>query len=243
MKNVLCFIVSVQLLLVCCFATGSPDLVVGESSEVTESGEVQFEEVLPETAVSEPESIEVIDEVEMDPVDDGATVEDEVVEDDGSPIPVIIVPDDVSFALFDTRAASSSGLVIPDSPPSDIPFYGAGYITGTSSSLGTVTLWFPIDYTGDWGVDSNGYLINVTSGSKSGYLEGVYNNSVSAQAFSYPRYRTTSSSYDYTTLYLTPTASNMDIAVEMAPSVSFADMYPYIMIMLVGVVIVCFMKR
>lgn len=158
-----------------------------------------------------------------------------------APLPVTIIEDEPVYPSL--YASSTPSLVIGDTPPNNSPFYGSGWITGHSSSLGTVTVYFPIDYAhGHWGVDSDGYLFNVTSSSMSGYLHGVRNNSVSAPAFSYPRYRT-SSSGDYITLYLKPTDSNMDIAVSHRPKFSVDDILPYVMISCLGVVILCFMKR
>lgn len=169
-------------------------------------------------------------------------VQDLGVYSDDSPLPVMIVEsDDVYPSLY---ASSAPVLVIGDTPPEDSPFYGSGWVTGYSSVLGTVTLYFPINYSsGYWGVDSDGYLFNVTSSSMSGYLDGVYNNSVSAPAFSYPRYRTTSSSSTYVSLYLKPTDSNMEIATAHSPKYSVNDLIPYVSITLLGVVILCFMKR
>lgn len=158
-----------------------------------------------------------------------------------APLPVTIIEDEPVYPSL--YASSTPTLVIGDTPPNNSPFYGSGWITGHSSSLGTVTLYFPIDYShGHWGVDSDGYLFNVTSSSMSGYLNGVRNNSVSAPAFSYPRYRPFSSS-DYITLYLKPTDSNMDIAVSHQPKFTVDDILPYVMITCLGVVILCFMKR
>lgn len=106
-----------------------------------------------------------------------------------SPLPVQIVPEENS--LPDLALTSDlPEVVTDDDPPSNPVFYGAAWVTGTDSRLGTVTLYFPIDtQSGTWGIDSNGYLFNVSDSSYSGYLAGVYNNSVSAGGFSYPRYR------------------------------------------------------
>ncbi len=146
------------------------------------------------------------------------------------------------FVLSGSRAAA---LQIGDTPPSDPLFYGSGWITGTDSNLGRVTLYFPISYqSGYWGTDRNGYLYNVSSSSITGYLSDVYNNSVSASAFSYPRYRVSSgSSYTYVNLYLKPENSNMEIATDLTPKYSVSDYLPYVVILGLGVMIVCFTKR
>lgn len=146
------------------------------------------------------------------------------------------------FVISGSRAAA---LQIGDTPPSDPLFYGSGWITGTDSELGRVTLYFPISYqSGYWGTDRNGYLFNVSSSSISGYLNGVYNNSVSASAFSYPRYKVSSgSSYQYVNLYLKPENSNMEIATELSPKYSVSDFLPFVVVLGLGVMIVCFTKR
>lgn len=162
--------------------------------------------------------------------------------DSGAPVPVTVVePDAVYQAVSPSSNAASVAIV--DSPPDNPPFYGCGYITGTTSNGSTVTLYFPINYKdGYFGTDGNGYLFNVSSSSISGYYEGVYNNSVSVSGFSYPRYRN-SNNYDYTTLYIKPTASNMHIATAAAPAVSVTDILPYVSILLLGVIFLCCMRK
>lgn len=147
--------------------------------------------------------------------------------------------------LFVLSGSRSSTVEIGDIPPSDPLFYGSGWITGIDAELGRVTLYFPISYqSGYWGTDRNGYLYNVSSSSMSGYLSGVYNNSVSAPAFSYPRYRVYSgNSYQYVDLYLIPENSNMEIATELTSKYSVSDFLPYVVILGLGVMIVCFTKR
>lgn len=158
-----------------------------------------------------------------------------------TPVPVTIIEDEAVYPSL--YASSAPALVIGDTPPVDSPFYGSGWITGHSSTLGTVTLYFPVNYsTGYWGVDSDGYLFNVSSSSMSGYLDGVYNNSVSAPAFSYPRYRNSSGS-SYINLYLKPTDSNMDIATSHTPRYTAVDFLPYLAVFMLGVICLCYMKR
>lgn len=160
-----------------------------------------------------------------------------------SPLPVTVVqPDVVYSAVSPTSDVASVDLV--DSPPDNPPFFGSGYITGVTSNGSTVTLYFPINYKeGYFGTDSNGYLFNVSSSSISGYFERAYNNSVSVSGFGYPRYRTSSQNYDYTTLYIRPTASNMQIAIEAAPVVSVNDILPYVSILLLGVIFLCCLRK
>lgn len=164
--------------------------------------------------------------------------------DAGEPIPVVVLEEEASYSV---RASSGDGplLVIGTEPPADPLFYGSCWVTGTDSNLGTVTLYFPSNYqTGYWGIDSNGYLYNVSSSSLSGYLSGVYNNSVSAQAFSYPRYRVGSgNSYEYVYLYLTPENSNIHIAVDNLPKYEMDYFQPYILLTIGGFLLLCYMKR
>lgn len=163
--------------------------------------------------------------------------------DSSNPLPVTLVDSEASYSTVTARG-SSSAVDIVDDPPDDPPFYGSCYITGTTSNGSAVTLYFPVNYKeGYFGVDSNGYLFNVSSSSISGYYEDAYNNSVSVSGFAYPRYRTTSSSYDYTTLYITPTASNMTIATENAPRMAVSDILPYVSILLLGVIFLCCMRK
>lgn len=219
----------------------------GASSEITESVSELIESPVVEDAVSDSSSESV---VSLPPSMDSSGffsvtsegVLSEPVYTEDNPLPVVVLEEESSYDAV-RSGTYSIDIVIGDEPPSDPPFYGSGYVTGTSSTLGTVTLYFPIDYkAGTFGVDSNGYLFNVTSSSLSGYLAGVYNNSVSAPAFSYPRYRE-SSSYDYTTLYITPTDSNMEIATSNAPKYSVIELIPYLAVVLLGGVFLCCMRR
>lgn len=196
-------------------------------------------------SLSEVSTIEDV-EPSTDISEDAGPSEPVVVYDVDNPLPVVIVEDEQSFALYSSGSGVSDSVpVIGDEPPANLLFNGAGWITGHDSKLGEVTLYFPISYqSGYWGVDSNGYLYNVSSSSMSGYLDGVYNNSVSASGFSYPRYRVYSgSSYQYVNLYLTPSNSNMEIATGNTPLYSVSDYLPYIVLLMGGVLLLCFMKR
>lgn len=135
--------------------------------------------------------------------------------------------------------------VIGTDAPSDPAFYGSCWVTGYDDNLGEVTIYFPLSAKENvWGVDPNGYLYNITSSSVSGYLRGVYNNSVSASGFAYPRYREGSGAgYNYIDLHLIPSDSNMEIATAMEPAQTASQLFPYIYIGLLGVIVVCFMKR
>lgn len=171
--------------------------------------------------------------------------EEVVAEPDPSEPQTVIVLDPAEIAEYPaiSYAASTIVEVIGDDPPTASPFYGSGWVTGSDSNLGIITLYFPRNYCADtWGVDSNGYLINVTSSSVGGYYSGAYNNSVSAPSFSYPRYRS-SNNYDYIDIHLIPLDSNMDIYTSHRPRKTIDDLLPYVSILLIGGVLVCCMRR
>ena len=212
----------------------------------------------PDGVVSDVETVPVSNAESVSPAgDSGASDADsvsgeEVVNGDSSsvlsasadsPLPVTVVQPDTVYSAV-SPASNAAPVDIVDSPPDNPPFFGSGYITGVTSNGSTVTLYFPINYKeGYFGTDSNGYLFNVSSNSISGYFEQAYNNSVSVSGFGYPRYRTSSQNYDYTTLYIRPSASNMQIATETAPVVSMNDLLPYVSILLLGVIFLCCMRK
>lgn len=173
--------------------------------------------------------------------------EEVVVEPDPSEPQTVIVLDPAEIAEYPVVAAAPpvDGQVIDDEPPTTSPFYGSGWVTGVDSRLGTITLYFPRDYCSDtWGLDSNGYLFNITSSTVGGYLSDVYNNSISAPSFSYPRYRSSSSSsWDYVDIHLVPSSSNMAIYTTNRPRVTVDDLFPYVSILLLGGLLVCCMRR
>lgn len=190
-----------------------------------------------------------VEEVPLDdpfPVDDGSSDSSMVsLYDEDNPLPVVIVDEDEQGYSVESYSNSVPNIVIGDEPPSNPLFYGSAWVTGTDSRLGRITIYWPISFqSGYFGIDSNGYLFNVSSSSLSGYLSGVHNNSVSASAFSYPRYREYSGSgYNYVDLHLIPENSNIDIATSNTPKYGVEDFVPYILVFMLGVVIVCFMKR
>ena len=182
------------------------------------------------------------DSVNVVPVED--FLEDLPTYSEETPLPVQIVP--AEDVLPDLSVNSEvPEVVIGDESPSDPVFYGSCWVTGTDSRLGTVTVYFPIDCReGVFGIDSNGYLFNISDSSYSGYCSDTYNNSVSAGGFDYPSYRLNSgSSWDYYDLHLIPTDSNMRIATSISDYIPVSEFLPYLLILFGGVVILCFMKR
>lgn len=154
------------------------------------------------------------------------------------------VDDWPSYSVLPGRLRAALPVIGTDAP-SNPAFYGSCWVTGYDSNLGEVTIYFPLSAKQDtFGIDGNGYLFNITGSSVSGYLPGVYNNSLSSSGFSYPRYRESSgSSYNYVDLHLIPSDSNMEIATSMEPAQNAAQLLPYVYVGLLGVIIVCFMKR
>lgn len=215
-----------------------PDVPVSDVEAVPVSDDLAEPDVVPDVPA---------DSGNLDSSESGENVDGDVSETlsaaSGSPVPVTVVEPDIVYQAV--SPASDPAIVdVVDSPPDNPPFYGSGYITGITSNGSTVTLYFPINYKqGYFGTDSNGYLFNVASNSISGYFEEAYNNSVSVSGFSYPRYRTSSQNYDYTTLYIRPTASNMQIATQTAPVISVNDILPYVSILLLGVIFLCCMRK
>lgn len=216
----------------------SPDVPVSDVETVPVSDDLVQPDVVPDVPA---------DSGNLDSSESGENVDGDVSETlsaaSGSPVPVTVVEPDTVYQAV-SPASNPSPVDVVDSPPDNPPFYGSGYITGTTSNGSVVTLYFPINYKqGYFGTDSNGYLFNVSSNSISGYFDSAYNNSVSVSGFSYPRYRTSSQNYDYTTLYIRPTASNMQIATQTAPVVSVNDILPYVSILLLGVIFLCCMRK
>lgn len=171
--------------------------------------------------------------------------QDPVVPDEPTGPQEVIVVDPAEIAEYPaiSYSASTHVGVIGDDPPTSSPFYGSGWVTGSDSNLGIITLYFPRNYCSDtWGVDSNGYLFNVTSSSVGGYYSGSYSNSISAPSFSYPRYRPSRNS-DYIDIHLIPLDSNMDIYSSHRPRKTMDDLLPYVSILLIGGVLVCCMRR
>lgn len=225
------------LALVCCLVPVSADQsdtsAAPDTSEISEAVE-PVEDILVDDWTGDVPAEEPVAEDVLDPEETDSQEPQEV---------IVIDPSEVAEYPVISYSAPTTVEVIGDDPPTTSPFYGSGWVTGQDSNLGIITLYFPRNYCSDtWGVDSNGYLFNVTSSSVGGYYSGAYNNSVSAPSFSYPRYRT-SNSYDYTDIHLVPLNSNMDIYTTNRPRMTVEDLLPYVSILLLGGVLVCSMRR
>ena len=149
--------------------------------------------------------------------------------------------------------ALATGVAQEDAPdaqavaagPQYAPYIGSGWITGTVVGLGEVYVYVPITSTGVWGTTSDGYLCNVGSNSVSGVMFTASGTkyAFSCSSFSVPRYRLyDSSGYQYSDLHLSVTGSNLNVATTFPGSYTFANSWPYIIIGLMGVILVCLMR-
>lgn len=131
--------------------------------------------------------------------------------------------------------------------PDGFPFYGSCWVQGTVPSLGSVSLFFPSNYKeGYIGVDSAGRLFNVSNTTWTGvmYVNSSTSYTVNFPAFALPTYRVYSgSTWTTPTLYLTPTESNLIFPDGPSPTYSISDLLPYLVILLLGGIFVCCMKR
>lgn len=157
--------------------------------------------------------------------------------------PVRLLPEEVS-SIPEFSVTSDTKAVNTDLKYA--PYIGSGWITGSVSGLGEVYLYVPVSSRGVWGTTADGYLCNVGQSSVSGVLFTASGTqySFSAYSFSLPRYRPVSSSAytDWVDLRLTVTDSNMQVATEFGPAVPVAEVIPYVLVGLLGVVILCLMR-
>lgn len=156
------------------------------------------------------------------------------------------------FCLCVVPVYAVSDVVSSDAPtvqvvsePKYAPYIGSGWITGIVAGLGEVYVYVPITSSGVWGTTSDGFLCNVGPNSVSGLMFTASGTKYifSCSSFAVPRYRLSDSSgYQYSDLYLTVTGSNLDIATTFPGSFTFANSWPYIVIGLMGVILVCLMR-
>ena len=129
--------------------------------------------------------------------------------------------------------------------PKYAPYIGSGWISGTAAGLGEVYVYVPITFSDVWGTTSDGFLCNVGANSVSGVMFTASGTKYifSCSSFAVPRYRLSDSSgYQYSDLYLTVTGSNLHVATTFPGSYTFANSWPYIVIGLMGVILVCLMR-
>lgn len=156
----------------------------------------------------------------------------------------------VSFCVVPSFAVSE----VPDEVPvADVvaagpqyaPYIGSGWITGNASGLGHVSVYVPITSSDSWGTTSDGYLCNISGNSVSGlmYTDTGTKYYFSCSTFSIPRYRLyDGSGYQYEDLRLIVEDTNMHVATVFPGSYTFSNSWPYIVIGLLGVILVCLMR-
>lgn len=129
--------------------------------------------------------------------------------------------------------------------PQYAPYIGSGWITGNAPGLGHVSVYVPITSSDSWGTTSDGYLCNVSGNSVTGlmYTDSGTKYYFSCSSFSIPRYRLyDGSGYQYDDLQLVVEDSNMHVATVFPGSYTFSNSWPYIVIGLMGVILVCLMR-
>lgn len=156
----------------------------------------------------------------------------------------------LSFCVVPAFAVSSVQDEVPSAKavavgPQYAPYIGSGWITGNAPGLGHVSVYVPISSGDSWGTTSDGFLCNVASNSVSGlmYTDSGTKYYFSCSSFSIPRYRLyDGSGYQYEDLRLTVEDSNMHVATVFPGSYTFGNSWPYIVIGLLGVILVCLMR-
>ena len=149
-----------------------------------------------------------------------------------------------AFASSDLREDAPPAKVVA-AGPQYAPYIGSGWITGNASGLGHVSVYVPITASDSWGITSDGFLCNVAGNSVTGlmYTDSGTKYYFSCPSFSIPRYRLfDGSGYQYEDLKLTVEDSNMHVATVFPGSYTFSNSWPYIVIGLLGVILVCLMR-
>lgn len=156
----------------------------------------------------------------------------------------------LSFCVVPAFAVSA----VPDEvPAADVvavspqyaPYIGSGWITGNASGLGHVSVYVPISSSDSWGTTNDGYLCNISGSSVSGlmYTDSGTKYYFSCSSFAIPRYRLyDGSGYQYEDLRLVVEDTNMHVATVFPGSYTFSNSWPYIVIGLMGVILVCLMR-
>lgn len=126
------------------------------------------------------------------------------------------------------------------------PFYGSCWVIGQASGLGSVKLFFPMNYKDGYiGLDSSGRIFNVSNNSWTGVLyAGSTSYTVTFGAWGLPTYRVyNGSSYQNITLYLTPEDTDLLLPDGPTPVYRIPDLLPYAAVVLLGGVFICCMKK
>lgn len=141
-----------------------------------------------------------------------------------------------------------SALAYTDDPPASPPFYGGVYVTGTTSQLGTVTVYIPSTYQeGYLGTTASGDLFNASNSSISGVVyAGSRQYDFRLSSWSTSQYCIQSGSYwEYEDLTFTSIdASNAEIALSSVPAVDASEILRYAVFLVLVVILLClFIKR
>lgn len=201
--------------------------------------------LLPVSAVEPDSSAEVLEE-------DVVWEESVIVET--PPAQVYVVSPDVDISEFLDDPSSYEVYSVEGTPSpviaaagDNFPFYGSCWMIGTADGLGEVTLFFPINrQDGYIGQDDSGHIFNVSDSSWSGVMYDSSGTSyqVSFGSFALPRYRLYSgSSWDYETLYFTASESNLVLPDSPSPTYSVSDLLPWVLLVMLGGVLICCMKK
>lgn len=156
----------------------------------------------------------------------------------------------LSFCVVPVFAAGATQDDVPAAQvaatgPQYAPYIGSGWITGNASGLGHVSVYVPISSSDSWGTTNDGYLCNVSGNSVSGlmYTDSGTKYYFSCSTFAIPRYRLyDGSGYQYEDLRLVVDDTNMHVATVFPGSYTFSNSWPYIIIGLMGVILVCLMR-
>lgn len=156
----------------------------------------------------------------------------------------------LSFCVVPVFAAGATQDDVPAAQvaatgPQYAPYIGSGWITGNASGLGHVSVYVPISSSDSWGTTNDGYLCNVSGNSVSGlmYTDSGMKYYFSCSTFAIPRYRLyDGSGYQYEDLRLVVEDTNMHVATVFPGSYTFSNSWPYIIIGLMGVILVCLMR-
>ena len=155
-----------------------------------------------------------------------------------------------SFCVVPVFAAGATQDDVPAAQvaatgPQYAPYIGSGWITGNASGLGHVSVYVPISSSDSWGTTSDGYLCNISGNSVSGlmYTDSGTKYYFSCSSFAIPRYRLyDGSGYQYEDLRLVVEDTNMHVATVFPGSYTFSNSWPYIIIGLMGVILLCLMR-
>lgn len=152
------------------------------------------------------------------------------------------------LVLFTSSVAFAADYLQPDLSGVDLnyPYYvGSLWIKAHDSVLGDVEIYIPTSAYDSFGLNSSGYLVNITSSSVGGMLydSSGHSYNFSCSGFSLPRYRLSNSTgYQYTDGNFSVVDSNANIAYRFDNRTPFSVSYPYIIIGMIGVIFVCLMR-